>query len=282
MISASSDGPAKPEPTAYYSAAGMGQMAVRDIVEGIKRPDLWWGLAVFDIRQRFKRSMLGPIWLTLSMGIMVIAISLVFGTLFQHDMTALMPHIAIGLIFWGLITGCIVEACSAFTVAEGYLRNVPMPTSTHVLRALARNVIIFGFNLVIFVVIWLVYQRNVNANYLLIVPGFALFAANIAWISLALSIICTRYRDIPQIVASAIQVVFFVTPVFWSVESLPDRPAFVHLNPLYHMLEVVRAPLLGTAPSTESWGVLVVGLGVGVPFTLWLYRRVYARIAYWI
>lgn len=282
MTSARSGGPAGPEPIVHYSAAGMGQMAVRDIVEGLKRHDLWWGLAVFDIRQRFKRSMLGPLWLTLSMGIMVLAISLVFGTLFQQDMTALMPHIAIGLIFWGLMTGCIIEACSAFTVAEGYLRNVPMPTSTHVLRALARNVIIFGFNLVIFVVIWLIYQRSVNANYLLIVPGFALFAANIAWISLALAIICTRYRDIPQIVASVIQVVFFVTPVFWSVESLPNRPAFVRFNPLYHMLEVVRAPLLGGAPSLESWAVLLVGLMVGVPFTTWLYRRVYARIAYWI
>lgn len=282
MIAAQHNTGASTETLTVYSATGMRKLAFRDLLEGLRRPDLWWGLAAFDIRQRFKRSMLGPLWLTLSMGVMVLALGLVFGTLFQQNMTELLPHIAVGLIFWGLMTSTLVEAGNAFTAAEGYIRNVPMPTSTHVLRVFARNIIVFGFNLVIYLVIWLLYQRTVNLNYLLFIPGFVLFSANVAWLSAVLAIICTRYRDIPQIVASAIQVVFFLTPVFWSVENLPQRPAFVHFNPFYHMLEVVRGPLLGQIPTLESWLVLVALLAAGVPFTLWLYQRVYARIAYWM
>jgi lipopolysaccharide transport system permease protein len=273
------DDPSHVETLTVFSANSMGRLAYADLFDGLRRPDLWWGLAVFDIRQRFKRSMLGPLWLTLSMGIMVLALALVFGTLFQQDMTELLPHIAVGLIFWGLMTSTIIEACAAFTAAEGYIRNVPMPTSTHVLRVFARNIIIFGFNLVIYLGIWLLYLRSVNLNYLLFVPGFCLLWANVAWISTALALICTRYRDIPQIISSAIQVIFFLTPVFWTVENLPQRPAFVHFNPFFHMLEVVRAPLLGKAPLPESWLVLIFLLVAGVPFTLWLYRRVYARLA---
>ncbi|WP_157959674.1 ABC transporter permease [Devosia submarina] len=282
MTNQHADAPSRGEALTVFSADSMGRLAYEDLVAGLRRPDLWWGLAVFDIRQRFKRSMLGPLWLTLSMGIMVLSLALVFGTLFQQDMTELMPHIAVGLIFWGLMTSTIIESCGAFTAAEGYIRNVPMPTSTHVLRVFARNIIIFGFNLVIYLGIWLLYLRSLNVNYLLFVPGLILLLANVAWFSTAMALICTRYRDIPQIISSAIQVIFFLTPVFWTVQNLPERPAFVHFNPFFHMLEVVRSPLLGAAPQAESWLVLILLLVIGIPFTLWLYRRVYARLAYWI
>ncbi|WP_375450216.1 ABC transporter permease [uncultured Devosia sp.] len=117
---------------------------------------------------------------------------------------------------------------------------------------------------------------------LLVIPGLVFFAINISWMALAAAILSTRYRDIPQVTLNLIQVVFFVTPVFWSVEVLPTRPAFVHFNPMYHLLEVVRAPLLGKLPSSESW-LSVIALSVaGLAVTAYLYRRAYARIAYWV
>ena len=92
----------------------------------------------------------------------------------------------------------------------------------------------------------------------------------------------TRYRDIPQVIANVIQVIFFVTPIFWSPETLPNRPAFVVFNPFYHLIEIVRAPLLGGCRAAMSWGLCIGMALVGCGFTAWLYRRAHARIAYWV
>lgn len=260
----------------------MGALADADLLAGIRRHELWFGFAIFDVRQRFRRSMLGPLWLTLSMGIMVAALSLVFGTLFQQNIDHLVPHLATGLIFWGLISSTVIEGGASFTAAEGYVRSVPMPTSVHVYRMFARNVITWSFNIVIYVFIWLIFLRTLSWEYLLFLPGLVLLLANLLWAAFVVAIISTRYRDIPQVIASVVQVVFFVTPVFWSVESLPSRPAFVSLNPAYHLLEIVRAPLLGQAPLAMSWFVAGALAVIGFPIAFLLYRRAYPRIPYWV
>src|SRR5262249_27804557 len=111
---------------------------------------------------------------------------------------------------------------------------------------------------------------------------FALFLVNAAWIALASAILSTRYRDIPQVISNLIQVVFFVTPIFWSPSVMSHRPAFVELNPFYHLLAVVRDPLLGASPPVHSW-LFCIGMAVtGLAVTSWLYRRAHARIAYWV
>lgn len=260
----------------------LGREAVKDLLRGLRAYDVWSRFAMHDIRQRFRRSVLGPFWLTLSMGIMVGALGLVFGTLFQQDMRSTLPHIATGLIFWGLLTGCIGEGTTVFIGNESYIRNVPLPLSVHLYRMLARNVIIWGFNMVIYLGILLIFGINPGWSVFLVLLGLVLFAVNMSWMALIAGILSTRYRDIPQLIMNLIQVIFFVTPVFWSIDSLPNRPAFVHFNPFFHMLEIVRGPLLGKVPSLESW-LFTLGMAVvGCVITAYLYRRAYARVAYWV
>jgi ABC-type polysaccharide/polyol phosphate export permease len=100
--------------------------------------------------------------------------------------------------------------------------------------------------------------------------------------ALAAGILSTRFRDIPPVIQNVLQVVFFVTPVFWSIESLPSRPAFVLLNPFNDLLELVRTPLLGGEVSLRTWVVCAVMALVGGTATILLFRRTFARIAYWV
>jgi lipopolysaccharide transport system permease protein len=269
-------------PVVRITAAAVPQQAFADLIGGARLYELWSRFAFHDIRQRFRRSVLGPFWLTLSMGIMVGAMGLVFSTLFQQDMGKTLPYIATGLIFWGLLTSCINEGTAMFISAESYIRNVPMPISVHFYRMLARNVMIWGFNMAIYLVILVLFQLTLGWNILLFIPGFALFLVNAAWISLAVGVLSTRFRDIPQVIVNLIQVVFFITPVFWSPESLPHRPAYVTLNPFYHLLEIVRAPLLGGTAPALSWTICLGMAVIGVGATAWLYRRSHSRIAYWV
>ena len=271
-----------PPPEVVYSAGRMSSLAVGDIIAGLRRHDLWWGFAVFDIRQRFRRSMLGPLWLTISTGVMVVALSLVFSTLFQQDIAGLVPYLTTGIIFWTLISSILIEAGATFVSAEGYVRSVPMPTSVHIFRMLARNLLTWSFNIVIYVLVWAMMVHSLSLQYLAFIPGFVVLALNLIWMAFVVSIVSTRYRDIPQVIASVVQVVFFVTPVFWSVDSLPSRPAFVSLNPFYHLLEIVRAPLLGQLPQASSWLICCGLLVVGFPMAFLLYRRAYPRLPYWV
>jgi len=264
------------------TAADVPAQAIHDLMSGLLHFDMWWRFAVFDIKQRFRRSVIGPFWLTLSMGIMVGAIALVFSSVFKQDVAKILPYIAVGLIFWGLLTSCINEGAVVFIGSAAHIRNVPMELSIHVYRMIARNVIILCFNMAIYLIVLLLFPHPLNFNYLLAIPGFALFLINLTWISISLAVLSARYRDIPQVMASLVQVVFFVTPVFWSVDSLPHRPAFIVWNPAYHLLEVVRAPLLGGTASTLSWIVAAGCSLLGCAATVLLYRRAYARISYWV
>lgn len=269
-------------PITRITAASVPAQAFADILKGALLYELWSRLAFHDIRQRFRRSVLGPIWLTLSMGIMIAALGLVFSTLFHQEIAKTLPYISVGIIFWGLLTGCINEGTTVFISAESFIRNVAVPLSLHFYRMMARNVIIWFFNMVIYVIVVVAFGLKPGWSAFLFIPGFILFLFNAAWISLAAGVLSTRYRDIPQVIVNVIQVVFFVTPIFWSPETLPDRPAFIMFNPFYHVMEIVRAPLLNQVPSSASWGVCIGMAIAGFGFAAWLYRRAHARIAYWV
>jgi homopolymeric O-antigen transport system permease protein len=264
------------------TAEAVPAQALADLINGARLYDLWIRFAMHDIRQRFRRSVLGPLWLTLSMGIMIGALGLVFSSLFHQNIAKTLPYIATGIIFWGLLTACINEGTTVFISAESYIRNLPMPLSVHFYRMLARNFIVWCFNMAIYVVVVLYFGPIPGWDTLLFIPGFILFLLNTAWISLAAGVLSTRYRDVPQVIANVIQVVFFITPIFWSPENLPSRPAFVLYNPFYHLIEIVRAPLLGAVAPSISWGLCIGMALAGFGFTAWLFRRAHARIAYWV
>lgn len=269
-------------PVIRISAEAVPAQAFADLIKGAQLHQLWRRLAFHDIRQRFRRSVLGPIWLTISMGVMVGALGLVFSTLSQQESDKTLPYISVGIIFWGLLNGCITDGTGVFILAESFIRNVPMPLSVHFYRVIARNILIWCFNMVIYVAIVLYFRLAPGLNILLFIPGFILFVINAGWMALAAGVLSTRYRDIPQLIANLIQVVFFLTPVFWSPTILPTRPAFVQLNPFYHLIEIVRAPLLGETVAATSWALCVGMALAGLGLTMWLYRRAHARIAYWV
>lgn len=264
------------------SADNVRSMALRDLWDGLCRAEIWWVFAVHDIKQRFRRSTLGPLWLTLTMGIMIAALGFVFSQLFKQALDEFLPYLAVGLIFWGLLTSVINEGCNSFIAGEGYIRNVPMPISVHFYRMYARNLIIWAHNMVIYILVIALFPPQWSWNMLLFIPGFVLLLANLAWMGFAASILSTRFRDIPQVISNLLQVVFFVTPIFWSAKTLPDRTAFIEFNIFYHLLQIVRAPLLGEVPSLLSWVAASALVILGLPVTAWLYRRAYARIPYWV
>ncbi|QIE24852.1 ABC transporter permease [Caballeronia sp. SBC2] len=258
--------------------------ALSDIAAATRRYSLVGMLGWQDVRQRYRRSSLGPLWLTISMGVMIGTIGIVFGAIFKSPMTEFLPFIAIGIILWGFISTVITEGCQGFIAAEGIIKQLPIPLFVHVLRMVWRNMLILGHNIVIFPLILVAVGTPLHLTAFLAIPGFLLLLANLTWMALILAVVCARYRDLAQIVTSALQVVFYVTPIMWMPKNLPKQAGLYLLdfNPAYHLLEVVRAPLLGELPYAINWqvscGLAIIGWSIAIA----LYGRYKRRIAYWL
>jgi lipopolysaccharide transport system permease protein len=119
----------------------------------------------------------------------------------------------------------------------------------------------------------------------LFVVGVGLVTLNFVWIGFILAILCVRFRDIQQVVASIITIGFLVTPVIWHRSLLLEhgpRSLIVHLNPFAHMIEVLRAPLMKEVPTLESYAFLLVTTLIGFPCAAYLYRRYITRVVFWL
>lgn len=257
---------------------------LKDVVVSIGQVRLPLYLAVSDIRQRYRRSSLGPFWITISTGVMITSIGLIFGGLFKSPMAEFLPFLTVGLIVWGLISTSIIESTSVFVGAESIIKQLPIPLFSHVLRMMFRNIYIFSHNSIIYPIVCLIFQKSINLNILLVVPGFIILILNLLWLNLFLGIVCSRFRDLTQIVNSFLQVVFYITPIIWmpSLLQAKNRVFVLDWNPFYHLLEIVRAPLLGNPPTIFNWLFSVALLFAGWTLSIAFFNKYRNRIAYWL
>ena len=227
-----------PSPQAIYDTASRSQksFAARDIADGLANYQLWSLIGWRDVKQRYRRSTLGPFWVTLSMAVMVVGLGVVYGMLFRMDLKTYLPFVGLGLITWEFISKSILDGSMTFLTLEGLIKQIRLPLTTHIAVTIWRNLVILGHNLLIYVVMLAIFAINPSWNVLWAIPGFLLVVLNLIWVALLLALICTRFRDVPLIVQSAVQMLFFVTPVFWSPSLMPHRTILVHGNPFYHML----------------------------------------------
>jgi ABC-type polysaccharide/polyol phosphate export permease len=256
--------------------------ATGDLWRGAWRWELWGALAWQDIRLRYRRSIVGPFWLTISMGLMVGGLGVLYAGIFRQNVHDYLPFLALGLITWGLVSSILTEGCNAFIGGERFIKQLPAPLSVHVYRVIWRNLIVFGHNLVIYLVVALVFQIWPGWLALQVVPGLLLLLAIGIWLALLLGVVSARFRDVPPIVGSVVQFLFFLTPIFWSPDLLPERMVLVSANPFYHMIEVVRAPLLGKVVALETWLALSVVAVAGGLFSLLFFSYFRRRVAYWV
>lgn len=253
-----------------------------DIVKGWHRRALWGNMGMQEIRQRYRRSRIGPFWITISMGIMVLAMGTLYGTIFGQELSEYLPYLAAGFVIWGLISGMVLDGVRAFIQVEGLIKQLPAPLSIYVFRVVWTNLIIFAHNVVIYFLVSLWYGKYPNWNLILVIPGVLIILLNGVWIGLLLGLLSARFRDIPQIVASIVQVMFFITPVMWRQAMLPSRALILDANPFYYLVEVVRAPLMGMLPSSQIFAGAVIITLLGWALALLFYTALRWRLPYWV
>jgi lipopolysaccharide transport system permease protein len=259
------------------------QAANRDFIDGPMAWRVWLMLGFYDIRIRYKRTFLGPLWITIGTGVTFTLIAMVFSAVLKTDINQFLPYLGAGMIIWTFASGVANEAPQTFVQASHLIDSLRMPLTVHVLRCVCRNTLIFFHNLLVFVVVCSQVGYWPTAYTALILLTLPLFIIALYSGALILAILGARFRDIAQIVAVGLQLLFFLTPILWRVEDMPmGRKYWVMGSPLYHLVEIIRAPLLGKAPSMTSVVICAIFTLVILLIALLLFRSARNKIVHWL
>jgi ABC-2 type transport system permease protein len=261
--------------------------AVSDLAEGIGRHQLWLHLGWQDIKQRYRRSLLGPIWITIATATTAVAMGGLYSKLFHLELSEHLPYVTLGLIIWGLISASILEGAEVFVANEGLIKQLPTPLSVHVYRLVWRQALLFAHNIVIYVIIAMIYPKPWSWADLSVIPALVLIMLNCIWASLVFGIVGTRFRDIGPLLNSIVQLLFFMTPIIWNDATLARQGAgrwgeIIEFNPLLHYLDIVRAPLLGAQQDLRHWLVVIVLTVIGWVLAAVAMRQYRSRVPYWV
>jgi lipopolysaccharide transport system permease protein len=269
-------------PAAPFADRPPADSAWADWWAGTRRIDLWSTLAWYDIVLRYRRSLLGPWWITLSMGAMLLGMGPLYAALFGVPLARFYPHLALGIIFWNFLSSTLNEGCQVFIAATTYLKHGAVPRSVFVWRSLARHLFFLAHHLVLYLPVAIWAGLNWSPRMLLIVPGLLVVVINLHALSISLGLLSARFRDVPNIVASSLQLLMFLTPVFWFPEKLPGRARLILYNPLAQLLDILRLPLLGGQPAPGTVKLLFYFTALNVAVAALLYARLRRQVVYWV
>jgi lipopolysaccharide transport system permease protein len=255
-----------------------------DLIETQRRFRLVHILGWQDLKARYKRSLLGPFWLTLSTGVLIGSISWIMSAVSKIQLSDFLPYVTAGFIFWSKATAVITESCLAFNSSESMIKQVQAPLFVYFERVIWRNILMLAHDILLFPVALLIVWRPLELEALYFIPGFLLFLLNVGWAGLLLGILSTRYRDLPMTVTSMLPILFYFTPIIWKPESMRGTfiETIIQWNPFYYLMQLVRGPLMGDVPSIATWGGGMVVAAVGWAMALVIYARARDRVVFWL
>jgi ABC-type polysaccharide/polyol phosphate export permease len=254
----------------------------QELVAGFRAWPVWAIMGWDDIRQRYRRSVIGPFWITLSTGFFILVLGIIYSRLFHIEIENFLPYLTAGYIIWGFMSAAANDSCIAFIDAGRIIKQIKLPYSIYVLRVVWRNFIILLHTIVIWIPMAIIFKVEPNLTTLYEIPGLFLVCVNLIWLTTVIAILSTRYRDIQPIVGTVIQLGMFATPIMWPVSALGNSKIVAEINPIYHLIEITRAPLLGMAPELQSW-LVASGMAVGgSALAIALMVRASRRIVFWL
>src|SRR5262249_35612064 len=235
--------------------------AAQDIVRGFLKWRLWGRLGWLEVRRRYRRTVIGPFWSTISLAAYVIAVGSVGAGLWNQNIQQYLPFLVSGMLVWMVISTIGTESCALFLSRSLPFLHFSFDYSILAYALIWRNFITFLHNLIVYILVVVVLAPNlVTPSLLLAIPGIVLVLSIGTWFALLCGMFCLRFRDTSQLITSIMQIAIFVTPIFWPADTLKGilpQLIFVELNPLYHIVDVVRAPLLGKVPAPASYAAVL-------------------------
>jgi ABC-2 type transport system permease protein/lipopolysaccharide transport system permease protein len=255
--------------------------AIGDLYDGLRQSELWLTLGWHDIRQRYRRSVAGPFWITISMAMMIAGIGYLSTGVLNQRLDNHFPYLAAGIIVFGFLSSSVNDGCNVFIESSRSILQIKAPFSIYIYKIVWRNLLIFFHNVTIYAVVAVIFEINPGYALLLAPLGVLAILVNGFFLSFVLGGLGARFRDVPLICANLMQVAFFLSPVFWQPNSTQNM-LFIYLNPFYYFLESIRMPLMGQIPSATIWLVILAITCTNAIVSVLFFARIRPRIAYWL
>lgn len=263
------------------SGLGHARHALRDLRDGFRLFRLGFTLGWLDIKLRYRGSILGPFWMTISTAVMVATMGILYAELFHIDLASYLPFLSFSLVLWSYVSGSVSDGCLTFTSSAGLIHALRIPFSVHVQRRVVKNFLTFLHSVGVIAVVFALFHVIPK-------PGWELPAGMGLWIidsyglTLLVGVLGARFRDVQPVMSSIMQILFFVTPILWKPELMGDELKYLLFDPFYPLIEIIRQPFMGESPSATIWEV-----ACGYSIALWivaflLFARLRARLAYWV
>jgi lipopolysaccharide transport system permease protein len=233
-------------------------------------------LAWRDVKVRYKQTVLGVAWAVLQPLLMMLVFSVFLGLLAKVPSSGGLPYplfVIGGLVPWIFIAAILSQGSQCLVENEALLTKVYFPRLLIPGAAVLAALVDFAFALLVLVGMMVFYGHPPGASALL-VPLCAVFALVVAsGLTLWLSAVNVRYRDVRYTTAFLTQILFYISPIAYPSTVVPERfRAIYGLNPIAGVVESFKAAVLGTPYDA---GLIAVSLAVGLVLVVtgWLYFR---------
>lgn len=238
-------------------------------------------LGWIQVKLKYNRSLLGPIWITISTLVLIGGMSLVNLSLFRVEIGEVMPWIAIGITCWGYISTVIEDSLKIFE--DQRLLNIAITPFEVTAINVSKNFIIFFHNLFILIVVVIIFKLPVTFNYFYLIYGCFILIINSFSFTIIFGILCLRFRDFVLIIKNLLFLLFLMTPIFWIPNTLNNnRIILADYNPLYQIIQTIRDPLLGEQLSSLCLIYTLIFTSLFLLVAILVYKKNYKKLVFWI
>lgn len=262
--------------------ASVSAVAVSDLLGSISRLPLALSLAVDDVHGRYRRTILGPLWIVLGQAAMIAGFAIVFSGLFRMDPETYLLYLAAGFPIWTMLSQFLVDMPNAFIAAKGVIESYELPWLTHIWRRSFGYVLLFMHHLVIFFAALVILKAPASLTMLLVIPALVVTTVAGSGIGLMLAALNARYRDLQPAMSMIAGVLMLLSPVIWRADQLHVNTWIVKFNPLHYYISLLRDPLMNIPPSADLWLGTILGAVVlfALGFLTFLLSR--KRLYHWL
>lgn len=255
---------------------------LQDWSRSFSQHSLWANLALEDLRDRYRRTVFGLLWIVFSFALFVVVKILVFGPLNPASAYEFGVFVTIGFGLWTYINAMVMDACTAYMHSRAWILGTSTPYPVFLLQAVARNWMVFAMLLAVMALALPWNPVPLGARALWALPALAMYLLSSLWLSAILAPLCARWRDLYHAVQTGMRLVFFATPILWMPRGNERLSLIANFNPFSHFLAIVREPLMYDRVPMDSWSLVLAINATGLLAGAIVYAWTRKRVPYWV
>lgn len=263
----------------------MSRSLLGDYRDSLHSPEFWIYATWLELVTKYRRSRLGLFWAFLPPLLYTFGVGWFFARLQGYDVWVFLPHLGLGYVLFRLVTVSLSDATTVCAAHANFILDGRVRLTDYILRVVARAFFYAALALPVLGIALAASPAFEPVGLLVLLPTLAVVIANIAWMAAIVAVLGARLPDVNQLVGSILMFAFLFTPILWRADQIPLgtlRGSIARLNPLFHLVEVVRAPLLGEPVEGLTYLYLGLMLVIGWAIAIWVYRKFARYVPIWV